>query len=342
MSLLDAIISLEDIKKKYIIKKLEHFTEQLAATTTAATTAAATTTAATTTAATTTAATTAAATTAAATTTAATTATDTTTPPKKEDDKTLPVGTAKKFEKNIMDSLKWVFIGIGIFVLLLFIFGIIYWLMSGNREEQNLNTINEEINYENIPKPLIAATTLPLVSSLSTTTKIPNDYNDYNDANDYNKNNSIFSFMSPLSKKEDVPEIIKNQDLNINKTIIPESSSSSPIPQNDKNDSIFSFMSSFTKKDDVPEIIKNELPKSSSSSSSSSSLTTSTSSSSLSSLSSSSSSSIPQNNKNDSMFSFMSSFSKKDDDIDINKSKIPELSSSSSISKNIKEALEKK
>ena len=316
MSLLDAIISLEDIKKKYIIKKLENFTEQLAATTTSATTAAATT--------------------ATPPSTTSTTSPPATTPPKKEDDKTLPVGTAKKFEKNIMDSLKWVFIGIGIFVLLLFIFGIIYWLMSGNRDDQNLNTMNEEINYENIPKPLIAATTLPLVSSLSTTTKIPNDYNDAND----NKNNSIFSFMSPLSKKEEVPEIIKNQDLNINKTIIPESSSSSPIPQN-KNDSIFSFMSSFTKKDDAPEIIKNELPKSSSSSSSSSSLTTSTSSSSLSSLSSSSSS-IPQNNKNDSMFSFMSSFSKKDDDIDINKSKIPELSSSSSISKNIKDALEKK
>ena len=330
MSLLDAIISLEDIKKKYIIKKLENFTEQLAATTTSATTAAATTAAATTaTPPSTTSTTSPPATT-------STTSPPATTPPKKEDDKTLPVGTAKKFEKNIMDSLKWVFIGIGIFVLLLFIFGIIYWLMSGNRDDQNLNTMNEEINYENIPKPLIAATTLPLVSSLSTTTKIPNDYNDAND----NKNNSIFSFMSPLSKKEEVPEIIKNQDLNINKTIIPESSSSSPIPQN-KNDSIFSFMSSFTKKDDAPEIIKNELPKSSSSSSSSSSLTTSTSSSSLSSLSSSSSS-IPQNNKNDSMFSFMSSFSKKDDDIDINKSKIPELSSSSSISKNIKDALEKK
>ena len=339
MSLLDAIISLEDIKKKYIIKKLENFTEQLAATTTSATTAAATTAAATTATPPSTTSTTSPPATTSTTSPPATTSTTSppaTTPPKKEDDKTLPVGTAKKFEKNIMDSLKWVFIGIGIFVLLLFIFGIIYWLMSGNRDDQNLNTMNEEINYENIPKPLIAATTLPLVSSLSTTTKIPNDYNDAND----NKNNSIFSFMSPLSKKEEVPEIIKNQDLNINKTIIPESSSSSPIPQN-KNDSIFSFMSSFTKKDDAPEIIKNELPKSSSSSSSSSSLTTSTSSSSLSSLSSSSSS-IPQNNKNDSMFSFMSSFSKKDDDIDINKSKIPELSSSSSISKNIKDALEKK
>ena len=109
MSLIDTIKKLENIKQKYIIDKLENFTVQLAATNSVSTTATPATTSNTSTTSTTTTA------------TPATPATATPTAPiKPEEDKKPPpdVGDAKKFEKNIMDSLKWVFIGIGIFVLL--------------------------------------------------------------------------------------------------------------------------------------------------------------------------------------------------------------------------------
>lgn len=47
-----------------------------------------------------------------------------------------PAEEAKKppteFENNMMDSLKWVFIGIAIFVFLLIILGVVYWLMFGS------------------------------------------------------------------------------------------------------------------------------------------------------------------------------------------------------------------
>ena len=323
-SLQDTIKSLENIKKKYIIEKLEHFSEQLAETTAKT----------------------------AATTTAETAAT--TTSKKKdtpqEEVKTLPVGDAKKFEKNIMDSLKWVFIGIGLFVLLLFILGIIYWLMSGNSEEKNLNTVEEGIDnkiLQNPSEPLAPALAVPLIAS--TTSKNPNVIND-------DKNESIFSFMSSFSKKDDALVPIKNEELN--KSIIPESSSSS---------STSSSLSSPSSSSSSPSSSSSSPPSSSSSSSyssimpesSSSSLTSTSSFSSSSSYPSSPASplsplpalpniSTPQNDKNESIFSSILPFSKKEDAPvpikneelnELNKSIIPKsslssLSSLSSISKN--------
>jgi cobalamin biosynthesis Mg chelatase CobN len=341
MSLIDTIKKLEYIKQNYIIDKLEKFTEQLAATSTQSTPSTSSTSATTATPATpTTTATPATTTTTATTATTTTTATPATPKKSEEEKKPDPIaGDAKKFEKNIMDTLKWVFIGIGIFVLLLIILGIIYWLMFGSNKED----IIEEQNIYNIPpEPLMPPTidsTRPLLATTVNNKDVVSD----------NKNNSIFSFITSFNKKEEVPEIINNEELKVNKTIIPLSSSSpsssssspssssstsssttstssssssisseTPIPQNNKNESIFSYIDPFSKKNEeikvaksiaplIPEV-PSEVPNKIS----------------------------PQNKKDESIFSFMSPLSKKDEEIKVNNSIIPEakLSSESYLSPN--------
>ena len=49
-----------------------------------------------------------------------------------------PVEEVKKFETNIMDSLKWVFISIGIFIFIIVVLSLIYWFMFGDNNEQNI------------------------------------------------------------------------------------------------------------------------------------------------------------------------------------------------------------
>ena len=49
---------------------------------------------------------------------------------------------ARKFENNMMDSLKWVFIGIALFIVLLIILGFVYWFMFGDAN----TTHNSEVN----------------------------------------------------------------------------------------------------------------------------------------------------------------------------------------------------
>ena len=86
---------------------------------------------------------------------------------KKEEDKKKT--DANKFENNMMDTLKWVFIGIGIFSFIIIVLSLIYWFMfSGNNEG------NKEI-----------APTY-------------NEANNYNEANEMNNANegSLFSFIS--------------------------------------------------------------------------------------------------------------------------------------------------
>jgi len=347
MSLIDTIKKLENIKQKYIIEKLENFTVQLAATNSVSTTATPATTSNTSTTSTTSTTTTATPA------TPATPATATPTAPiKPEEDKKPPpdVGDAKKFEKNIMDSLKWVFIGIGIFVLLLIILGIIYWLMFGSNKEDNIDTIEEQNIYNIPPEPLISptiASTRPLIAT--TANNNPDVIND-------DKNNSIFSFMTSFNKKEELPEIINNEELKVNKTIIPLSSSSSPsspssssssssspsssspysssssttstssssssssissetpISQNNKNESIFSYIDPFSKKDEEIKVTKTIAPM----------------------IPEVPKEISPQNKNDESIFSFMSPLSKKDEELKINNSIIPEakLSSASSLSPN--------
>jgi hypothetical protein len=128
-----AISMLKQAQVLAMIKVMEKFANTSTttpATATSATTPAATATSATTPATTATSATTTPATTATSATSATTTATSATTKAT-EDKKAQKIPSASNTAVvNTMDTLKWVFIGIGIFVGLLLIGGLIYWIYT--------------------------------------------------------------------------------------------------------------------------------------------------------------------------------------------------------------------
>ena len=106
-----------------------------------------------------------------------------------------PTEEVKKFENNIMDSLKWVFISMGILIFLIFVGCLIYWgLYGGNYDEDNTMTIeNKYIEPTNQSNKYIEPT---------------NQSNKYIEpTNVEDKEGSIFSFLSPSSKKEKRSEI---------------------------------------------------------------------------------------------------------------------------------------
>jgi hypothetical protein len=186
MNIEDVINKLEFILHKKSIKTLEKYTQQVAATAATTTTPPVTTTPPTTTPPTTTPPTT----TPPVTTPPVTTPT---TPPKEEDKK--PSEEATKFENNLMDTLKWVFIGIAIFVVIILILGIVYWFIFGsststtettdgmnaenmNAENMNAenmngenmngeNAANAEVPYNDIQEPYIEASPINDASSSS-------------------------------------------------------------------------------------------------------------------------------------------------------------------------------
>jgi hypothetical protein len=108
-----------------------------------------------------------------------------------------PANEVKKFENNIMDSLKWVFISMGILIFLIFIGSLIYWGMYGsNYDEENTTTIENKYIAPptNQPNQYIAA---PINQ--------PNQYIEPPNVDD--KEKSIFSFLTPFSKKEETSGI---------------------------------------------------------------------------------------------------------------------------------------
>ena len=142
-----------------------------------------------------------------------------------------PTNEVKKFENNIMDSLKWVFISMGILIFLIFVGCLIYWgLYGGNNDEDNTITIeNKYIAPTNQGNQYIAPTNQ--VNQYIAPTNQVNNANQYiaptNQGNQYiaptnqvnnaskyveptnieDKEGSIFSFLSPFSKKEKTSEI---------------------------------------------------------------------------------------------------------------------------------------
>ena len=97
-----------------------------------------------------------------------------------------PVEEVKKFETNIMDSLKWVFISIGIFIFIIVGLSLIYWFMFGdNNNEQNI-----------IAVPVNQYVTPPPVNQYVTPKNIDNTKDN---------EESIFSLFSRSDKQ---PEII--------------------------------------------------------------------------------------------------------------------------------------
>ena len=129
-----------------------------------------------------------------------------------------PADEVKKFENNIMDSLKWVFISMGILIFLIFVGSLIYWgLYGGNYDEDNTMTI--ENKYVAAPTNQLNKYVEPTNQSNKYIAAPINQSNKYiaapiNQSNKYveptnveDKEGSIFSFLSPFSKKEKTSEI---------------------------------------------------------------------------------------------------------------------------------------
>ena len=117
-----------------------------------------------------------------------------------------PTEEVKKFENNIMDSLKWVFISMGILIFLIFVGCLIYWgLYGGNYDEDNTMTIeNKYIEHPNNQSNKY----IELTNQSNKYIEPTNQSNKYIEPpNVEDKEGSIFSFLSPSSKKEKTSEI---------------------------------------------------------------------------------------------------------------------------------------
>jgi hypothetical protein len=132
-----------------------------------------------------------------------------------EEDKKPVEEEVKKFENNIMDSLKWVFISLGIFIFIIIILSLIYWFtFSTNNNEHNINDpenvnqyVNHPVNQDMIPR--VNQDMIPRVNQ----DMIPQVNQDVTPKNiDSIKENeeSIFSFITPFSRSDKPSEIISN------------------------------------------------------------------------------------------------------------------------------------
>ena len=112
-----------------------------------------------------------------------------------------PAEEVKKFETNIMDSLKWVFISIGIFIFIIVGLSLIYWFMfSDNNNEQNIIAVpaNQYVTppVNQYVTPPVNQYATPPVNQYATPKNIDNTKDN---------EESIFSLFSRSDKQ---PEII--------------------------------------------------------------------------------------------------------------------------------------
>jgi hypothetical protein len=134
---------------------------------------------------------------------------------KPTDEVKKPTDEVKKFENNIMDSLKWVFISIGILIFLIFVGTLIYWGLygSGNYDEDNIRPIEkqyiEPTNQTNRINQYIEPTNqTSKINQYIEPTNQTNRINQYIEpTNVEEKEGSIFSFLSPFSKKENISDV---------------------------------------------------------------------------------------------------------------------------------------
>jgi hypothetical protein len=201
MDVSEVVNKLELIKHNYLINILEKYTEQVAATTPPATTPPATTLPAPT----------PPATTSPAPTPPAPTPPTPPVPPKPAEEPKKMSEEAVKFENNMMDSLKWVFIGIAIFIVIIIILGVVYWLIFGNGSTTSTsehvvdeNGVNNGINGEN--GEVINNEQNPYAQdpSYNDTSNIQDPYSDIqsnnnNDSSNSNENNDNSMFSSLIS-----------------------------------------------------------------------------------------------------------------------------------------------
>jgi hypothetical protein len=153
------------------------------------------------------------------------------------DDVKKSVDDVKKFENNIMDSLKWVFISIGILIFLIFIGGLIYWgLYGGNYDEHNTRIIEdkyiEPTNQSNKSNQYIEPT---------------NKSNQYIEPT--NKSNKSNQYIEPTNQSNKSNQYIEptNQSNKSNQYI-------EPTNVENKEGSIFSFLLNGDKKEKISEI----------------------------------------------------------------------------------------
>ena len=197
---------------------------------------------------------------------------------KPADEVKKPTNEVKKFENNIMDSLKWVFISMGILIFLIFVGSLIYWgLYGGNNDEQNTITIenqyiaptnqgNQYIAPINQRNQYIAPTNQR--NQYIAPTNQRNQYiapinqrNQYiaptNQRNQYieptNKSNQ---YIEPTNKSNQYIEPTNKSNQYIEPTNQENKASKYVEPTNveDKEGSIFSFLSPFSKKEKTSEI----------------------------------------------------------------------------------------
>jgi hypothetical protein len=156
------------------------------------------------------------------------------------DDVKKPADDVKKFENNIMDSLKWVFISIGILIFLIFIGGLIYWgLYGGNYDEHNTRIIEDkyiEPTYQS------------------------NKSNQYIEP--INQSNKSNQYIEPINQSNKSNQYIEptNQSNKSNQYIEPINQSNKsnqyiePTNIENKEGSIFSFLLNGDKKEKISEI----------------------------------------------------------------------------------------
>ena len=162
-----------------------------------------------------------------------------------------PTNEVKKFENNIMDSLKWVFISMGILIFLIFVGCLIYWgLYGGNNDEDNTITIeNKYIAPTNQVNKYIAPT---------------NQGNQYiaptNQGNQYiAPTNQVNQYIAPTNQVNNANQYIAptnqgNQYIAPTNQVNNASKYVEPTNIEDKEGSIFSFLSPFSKKEKTSEI----------------------------------------------------------------------------------------
>ena len=157
---------------------------------------------------------------------------------KPADEVKKPTNEVKKFENNIMDSLKWVFISMGILIFLIFVGSLIYWgLYGGNNDEQNTITIeNQYIAPTNQGNQYIAP-----INQRNQYIAPTNQRNQYIEPT--NKSNQ---YIEPTNKSNQYIEPT-NQENKASKYV-------EPTNVEDKEGSIFSFLSPFSKKEKTSEI----------------------------------------------------------------------------------------
>jgi hypothetical protein len=141
--------------------------------------------------------------------------------PKEEEIKKPVEEEVKKFENNIMDSLKWVFISLGIFIFIIIVLSLIYWFTyNPNNNDQNINApenINQYVNppvnqYVNPPvnqyinPPANQYVTPPANQYV---TPPVNQYVTSKNIDPIKESEeSIFSFITPFSRNDKPSEII--------------------------------------------------------------------------------------------------------------------------------------